>query len=328
MQVLLTGATGFIGLNIAEALLDEGTDVVMYASSPLLPEAEVHLKGKKANFYYYCGNILDKSSLDAVFSKFNIDAVIHAAAITPNEEREVKEGKQVIEVNCIGTLQVMEASRRNFIDKVIYISSIASYGSSTLTHKILKEEETPEKPVNMYEITKFTAEKIVLRYGALTGLNVISAKLGDIYGPWEYKTDVRDNMSAPFQTTRLAMLGEKAILPRRGYKPWVYSKDVAGAIVALLKTQKLNFKVYNISSPYSWSVENWCALLQRLYPDFRYEIKSSNEQSNVFMFADNAPMDINRLIEDTGYQPQYNLNKSFNDYIEWIHKSGSNLLME
>ncbi|GGG03962.1 NAD-dependent epimerase/dehydratase family protein [Paenibacillus abyssi] len=323
MKVLLTGGTGFVGLNIAEALLEEGIDIVMYATSPPRPEALTELQKKKGHLHFFEGNVLDKAGLDAAFSTFGINAVIHGAAITPDELREASEGALVLQVNCVGTIEVLEAARRHAVHKFIYLSSIAAYGSATKTAELLQEETTVMEPVNLYEITKFAAERIALRYRELTGMNVIAARLGDIFGPWEHKTGVRDVMSAPFQTTRLAMLGQEALLPRSGFKHWVYSRDVAASVVSLLKAERLNHPIYNVSSPYAWSVEDWCALLAGKYPDFRYRIQTSPDLANVRLFDDNAPMEITRLTEDTGYEAQFDLYKSFADYKAWLEKHGA-----
>jgi UDP-glucose 4-epimerase len=320
MQVLLTGGTGFVGINIAMAMLEKGIDVVMYAASPLHPRMVVALQGMAGQLHFVEGNVLDKDRLDHVFTTYPIDAVIHGAAITPNEQREISAGAMVVQVNCVGTVEVLEAAHRHDVTKFIYLSSIAAYGSATKTAALLQEEITIPEPINLYEITKFTAERIALRYKQLLGMNIISARLGDVFGPWEYQTGMRDVMSAPFQTTQLALLGQKAVLPRSGYKHWVNSKDVAESVVALLIAEKLNFDLYNISSPYAWSIEQWCALLAERYPDFTYTIQSDPGSSNIHLFDDNAPMQLDRLVEDTGYRARYDLSSSFTDYMDWVEQ--------
>ncbi len=320
MSVLLTGGTGFIGLNVAEALLDEGVSVIIYAASPPRPEAEAALQGKRGKCVFVRGDVLDKSQLDSVWREHGIASVIHGAAVTPDERRELDGGAGVVQVNCIGTLNVLETALKHRADKFVYLSSIAVYGTSTVSEPLLDEEGTARKPENLYEITKFAAERMALRYKQLTGLNVTAARLGDIFGSWEYETGVRDVMSAPFQTTRMAMLGRQAWLPRRGHKSWVYCRDVAGAVVALWKASALKHEVYNVSSSYQWSVADWCGLLAERYPDFSYAIAKSPEEANVRLFADNAPMNIDRLREDTGFEARYDMRQAFDDYMNWADK--------
>lgn len=320
MSVLLTGGSGFIGLNIAEALLDEGADIVLYGTQPPRPEAVAAFGRKSRRFHFVQGNVLDKQQLDSTWKAFEIDSVIHGAAITPDESREIGDGAGVIQVNCIGTLNVLETANRHQAVKFIYLSSIAAYGRTAATANELYEEGIAHEPETLYEITKYAAEKIALRFKRLTGLNVTAARLGDIFGPWEHETGVRDVMSAPFQTMRKALLRQQAFLPGTGRKCWIYSRDVAAAVVAIWKAASLRHDIYNVSSDYQWSVPDWCALLKKRYPDFVYGLARSPLEANIKLFADNAPMNVDRLRNDTGFQAEFSLERAFNDYSDWAER--------
>lgn len=321
MIILLTGGTGFVGLNIAESLLQKGFDVVIYSNTELRASVKDDWTKKQGTYEFVHGDVLDKGQLNEVFTRYNIHTVIHTAAITPSVERERNAETASIQVNCIGTLQVIEAAHRYAVKRVIHLSSIAAYGASTVTEEMLYEEATIQQPNTFYEITKYTAEKLVNRYKQLTGLEVITVRLGDVFGPWEYKTSARDAMSALFQTTQLAIQGKHAILPKEGRKPWIYSRDVSDAIVSIVNKEKLQHDIYNISSPYVWAVTEWCELLQKKFPKFTFEVAINNgRKSNITMFADNAPMHLERLHYDIGFRAKYDLNKSFSDYIDWLQQ--------
>ncbi|MDQ0217724.1 NAD(P)-dependent oxidoreductase [Peribacillus cavernae] len=321
MKVLLTGGTGFVGINIAEKLLDEGIDVVIYGLHPLPGEVERAFQKLRGNHVFVKGDIVDQNLLDSTIKKYNLTAVIHGAAITPDVEREIKDGRTIVNVNCMGTVEALEAARKNNIEKFIHLSTIAVYGKTAVEDKILIEDSSTLKPEELYDITKFAAERIAIRYKQLLGMNIVVARMGNIFGPWEYYSGVRDVMSAPFQAAQLAISGEKALLPRAGYKNWVYSRDIAASLLALLKTDSLNHDVYNVSSRYYWSVEEWCKLLEEKYPTFSYEIVNNIREENVIYRADHAPQQIDRFVDDTGYVPFFDLKKSFEDYTEWMEKN-------
>jgi nucleoside-diphosphate-sugar epimerase len=319
VRVLITGGTGFIGINITEKLVDEGLDVVLYALNPIMKEAEQSFQERAGKCHFVRGDILDAELLDSTIKKFNITSIIHAAAVTPGVLREMKDAKNIINVNCLGTIVVLEAARKNNIDKFIYLSSLTAYGKTAYEDDMLIEDRSVPKPNSLYEISKFAAERIALRYKQLFGMNIIATRIGEVFGAWEHDTGLRDTLSAPFQTIRLAILGEKALLPRAGNKNWVYSKDIANAIYALLKANSLNHDVYNVSSNYIWSIEQWCKLLSSKYPQFNYTLIHDDVKANIDFYAekDHSPLQINRLTEDTDYVPFYDLEKSFEDYTKW-----------
>ncbi|MDQ0221397.1 NAD(P)-dependent oxidoreductase [Peribacillus cavernae] len=321
MKVLLTGGTGFVGINIAEKLLDEGIDVVIYGLHSLPEEVERAFQKSRGTHVFVQGDILDQNLLDSTIKKYNLTAVIHGAAITPDVEREIKDGRTIVNVNCMGTVEVLEAARKNNIEKFIHLSTQAVYGRTALENDILIEDSSNLKPEELYDITKFAAERIAIRYKQLLDMNIVVARMGDIFGPWEYYSGVRDVMSAPFQVSQLAISAKKALLPRSGYKRWVYSRDIATSLFALLKSDSLKHDVYNVSSRHYWSVEEWCKLLEEKYPSFSYEIVKNPEEANVTFRPDFAPLQIDRLVEDTQYVPPFDLKKSFEDYNEWLEKN-------
>lgn len=318
MKVLLTGGTGFIGINIVHELLSEGVDVVVYALYPLLPEALKSFKNLPGVLTVVRGDVLDFRALDSAIKRYEIDTVIHAAALTPDIGTEISYCKRIMEINCIGTINVLDAVIANSVAKMIQVSSVAVYGDSAQDFDFLTEETEPLKPRTLYEISKYSAERIALRYKERTGMNVIVARLGDVFGTWEHYTDSRTTMSAPFQAMRLALAGEKVKLARPGRTSWVYGKDVALATIALLKGEPKN-DIYLLSSQYEWSIADFCELLARRYPDFNYEIIAGDKESNVSFHSpiDNAPLRIDRLMEDVGYRNQYNLESAFDDYVNW-----------
>ena len=106
-RVLLTGGTGFVGINIAQSLVERGCQVVICSKRPMLKEAADALG---ENVVWMQGDVLNRERLDEIMQQACIKHVVHAAAITPNAEREKADMGSVIEVNCLGTLRVMEAA--------------------------------------------------------------------------------------------------------------------------------------------------------------------------------------------------------------------------
>lgn len=320
MKVLVTGGSGTVGLGLVEALLARGVETVVYALTPP-PSVAADEFAAVGGVRYEQGDVLDGDRLEHLLRRHEVDVVVHAAAMTPDAKAELTAGPAVINVNCAGSLTVVMAASRAGVRRVVQVGSIAAYGTSSMTEPLLVEEVTQDRPETLYELSKFTAERAVLRVGPALGIEVVSARVGDVFGRWEHPTEMRATMSAPFQVMALALAGGEARLPRPGHKPWVYGVDVAEALRLLATAPVLGHRVYNVSSPFSWGIDDWCALAARAFPDFRYRIvgEDEGEGANVRFFHDNAPMSLQR-IESAGYSAKFDLTRAFGDYLEWVRR--------
>jgi nucleoside-diphosphate-sugar epimerase len=323
MRVLITGGTGFVGMTLAEELTDQGIDVVLLARRPMLPAMENSLNGRKGKYFYYKGDILNGDSLDEVIKKYNVDSIVHAAVITPDEEREKEESRLIAQVNYMGTIEVLEAVKRNNVKRLLYTSSGATYGDASFEADWLDEEENRPKPNALYGINKFASEQAALRYKQIFGIDVVIGRVGGVFGAWERYTGVRDTLSGPFFATRAAVLGEHPAILRPDSKDWVYSRDIAKSLAAMLGKDKCGYDVYNLSSGFIWSGTKWCDKLKETFPKFDYTIVENAADADItdFGMLDRNPMKIERLKKDIGYTPVYDFDKSFEDYMDWINKN-------
>ena len=319
MKVMITGGTGFLGMNLAENLLTKGVDVVLFARSPLVPQAEQALSKLKGNVAFVKGDILDGNSVEQAIRGNKVDCVVHAAVVTPDDQREKEEAKKIVAINFMGFVEVLEACRETGVSKLVYTSSASVYGDASYPEGRIEEDTVPI-PRALYAVSKQAAEGVALRYKKLFGMNIAVARIGGVFGPWERYTGVRDTLSGPFLTTRAAFMKQNVVLPRPGVKDWVYSRDVADEIVALLESSKLNHDIYNLSASDIWTVEDWCKKLTERFEGFQYRVSASGRDANIDFFDvdDRSPLNIDRLVQDTGFLPRYGLDKSFDDYMQWV----------
>ena len=322
MSVLITGGSGFIALNLAEVLLRRGEEVVLYSRhSP--PEIVLQtFRSFEGKLHTVKGDVRDRTSLERAFQDYHVDRVFHAAVITANQERERRDFRSIIEVNLLGTAEVLEVSRQTDINRFVYLSSSSVYGRNAFTSRILDEEETVPLPETLYAITKYAGEQASLRFKRLWNMNLTVARVGTVFGPWERDTGVRDTLSPQMQVTQLAIQGKAAVLPGVGRRDWVYSRDVASALVAILDGKHLHHDVYNIGPGVEWTIEAWCRKLKESYPGFSYRLASGQEISNInyHLPQDRAPFAIRRLVEDIGFQPRFGLDEAFADYVKWVQR--------
>ncbi len=334
MSVLITGATGFIGLNVAEALLQRGETVILFSrrsiEPPTTPDGKwtppaafrvfSKLQGK---MQIMTGDIRDQNILEQMLAEYQPDYIIHGAAITPGIIRERDQMQLTVDVNLMGTLNLLEAARKYKVRRFLYLSSGAVYGVNAFAvdeTNNLNEETTIPVPDSIYAISKYAGERASLRYRTLWDVDVVAARLGTVFGPWEWDTGIRASLSTILQVTTCGVRGSPAILPRIvGRKDWVYSRDIAEAIVALLDAQRLSHDVYNISSGVAWTVNDWCEKLKKRYPDFTFRMTDREQEINChYSTPDRAPLSIRRLTDDIGFHTKFGLDEAFEDYMQWI----------
>lgn len=304
MRILVTGGTGSVGEPIVRGLLDAGHDVVAYAASPPSDPTEVP---------YAQGDTLDEARLSDVIEEVQPETLIHAAAVTPNPETEADAPDEVLEVNVVGALRALRAFARRSRGRFLYVSSIAAYGDAVEVQSSLRED-IDGHPRTLYELSKQSAERAVLRAGALRHIEVACLRLGDVFGPGERATRFRSTMSGPFQVTALAAAGQPIRLPEEGLREWTYTRDVATAVLTVTETRCPLPAVINVGSGTAWSLMDWCAHLQRVWPALRVDVEPAT--ANVTLFSRNPPLDGDRLA-NLGFQAEWGLDRAFEDYMGW-----------
>lgn len=320
MTILITGGTGFVGLAVVEELLIQGACVVTYGPQTVPATAQAYFAKLGGQLHCEIGDVCDGAHLRAVMKDHNVTKVIHGAAITAGIERERAQPHPVIQVNLVGTLELLEAALAHGVQRVVQLGTGSVYGAKVKTDGTLDPDLDPAVPDSLYGITKYAAERLACRYRAMRGLDVSVARLGVVFGRWEYDTGVRDTLSLAYHLVRLAQRGEAARLAPVLPNDWVYSRDVARAVALLLEAPTLQHDIYQIGTGQTWSATNWCELLISRFPHFSYETVSTAEDANIGRATPSPrpPFSIDRLRSEVGYNPVYNAEAALNDYLDWL----------
>lgn len=234
MRVLITGSAGFIGSHLCERLMDLGHEVVGLDMRKV--ENPKHLTYR-----------LDISTA-ALPRALNVDWVFHLAAladIVPSIEKPWS----YHQTNVTGTVRLLEWSRRQGVKRFIYAASSSCYG-------IPSELPTPEsakcKPEYPYAVTKYLGEKYVKSWDQIYGLETVSLRLANVYGPRARTTGAYGAVFGVF----LAQLANGMPLTVVGdgsqQRDFVYVSDVVEAFVAAAKSSVSG--IFNIGSDGSQSV--------------------------------------------------------------------------
>jgi UDP-glucuronate 4-epimerase len=326
MAVLVTGGGGFVGFNLVEALLARGDEVILFDSGTLPEAAQKILSGYGRQVNVAQADVRDAAQLNQVFESHSIERIAHCAAVTSGAAREARDPASIVAVNVQGTLNVLDAARMHGVKRVVYTSSGAVYGES-LYRLARLYEDSPALPVTLYGISKFSAERVCLRMRALWDVDVVCVRLGTVIGPWERDTGVRDNYGTHTQLAAMALTGKPAVLPAREVRrDWIYSRDVAAALIDLLDAKTTPHALYNLSSGFEWvnPIRLWCEALKKTFPAFDYRVARPAEEPNIwYTDVDRAIMDIGRLTQAVGFSPRFPASEAYQDYVAWLNRTAT-----
>ena len=254
MKILVTGAAGFIGSHLCEALLKKGFKVnalVRYNSRQNKGWLE-NILNKNLQVIY--GDITDFDSvLDAIK---NCDYVFNLAA-SISVPYSFKNPQTFIDTNILGALNVFRASALNKkkIKKIIQISSSEVYGNNLVKDKNILTEETITVSESPYAATKIASDNLAISMHKATGLPIVVARPFNTFGP-------RQSLRAVIPTliTQFISLNNKNDTVKIGNlktsRDFVYVKDTVAGLISLLKKSCKPGEVYNICTGKSFSIKN------------------------------------------------------------------------
>lgn len=182
MAVLVTGALGHIGMWVATRLLEEGDEVIAFDQhmGDFDRLATDELKVHDAKITRESGNVTDPAVIDALFLKHagRIDGVIHIASIA-GVPAFTERPRHFLDLNIMGTVNVLDAARTNGVKKFTYISSGAVYGTR---EGPMKESDCPT-PSDLYGASKLAGEELTLKFGDTYGMETVCTRVYFVYGP-------------------------------------------------------------------------------------------------------------------------------------------------
>jgi UDP-glucose 4-epimerase len=175
MKVAVTGGAGFIGMNLCRFITGAGRASSVRVLDDLSTGNRENVASLDVEFIK--GSILEDRDLDSAVK--GMDAIIHLGAI-PSVPRSVKAPRASHDANATGTLNVLEAARRNDIGHVVVASSSSVYGKNP---KLPKNELDWTRPLSPYAVSKLAAESYALAYQATYGISATAFRFFNVYGP-------------------------------------------------------------------------------------------------------------------------------------------------
>ena len=309
MNVLVTGAAGFIGFHVAKRLVAEGHHVI--GLDNLCPYYSVRLKKDRAKILEEAGVLIvnqgveEIDSLRALVAREKISHIVHLAA-QAGVRYSLQEPAAYLRSNVDGFLSILEAARAFPEIITVWASSSSVYGSNTKLP--FSEDDRTDSPTNLYGATKKANEVMAHAYHHLFGLNLIGLRFFTVYGPWG-----RPDM-AYFLFAEKMMRGETIELFGGGQlrRDFTYIDDIVDGIVAALSVPK-KFKVYNLGNHRSESVDS---LVSCLETSLQCTARVRRIERPVEDMVETCA-DIRRASEDLGFFPRVSLAEGIDRFAAW-----------
>jgi UDP-glucuronate 4-epimerase len=265
--VLVTGAAGFIGMHVAEALLARGDRVVgidnlnRYYPVELKRARLAQLRLHPA-FRFDRIDVADGPALAACFEREPYDAVVHLAA-QAGVRYSVTHPHSYAQSNLVGFLNILEACRHGQIPHLVYASSSSVYGGNR--QMPFSETDNVDRPVSLYAATKKANELMAHSYSHLYRLPTSGLRFFTVYGPWG-----RPDM-APMLFARAILAGEPIRVFNHGRmsRDFTYVDDIVTGVLAVLDTPPVPaadiapYRVLNIGSERPVPLLDFIAFLEQ-----------------------------------------------------------------
>lgn len=203
MRYLVTGGAGFIGSHILEELTRRGHEVIVL--DDLSAGKEANLSGVRKKIEFHLGSITDLAAVRSACKE--VDFVVHLAART-SVPRSVKDPLETNQVNINGTLNVLIAARDAKVRRFVYAASSSAYGETPTQPKV---ETMQPIPISPYGVTKYVGELYAQVFGRVYGLENVSVRYFNVFGP---RQDPTSQYSGVLSRFMLAVL--------QGNPPLVY----------------------------------------------------------------------------------------------------------
>jgi len=312
-RILVTGGAGFIGSHIVDRLLDEGFDVTVIDNlSTGRVENIEHHKNKK-NFRFIKGDIRDLELVKKALK--GIDAVFHEAAlasVTLSVEKPVLSN----DVNVGGTVKLLKAAVENGVKRFIFASSAAIYGD---TKSPVKKESATPNPTSPYGVSKLAAESYVRVFYKAYGLETVSLRYFNVYGPRQsFDIQCAYGGAIIIFTNRL-LKNMSPIIYGDGLqtRDFVNVKDVVEANMLALNNKNAAGDFFNIGVGKGISIKHVAEVLKDLL----------NKNDIKIIHADSRPTDIrhgyadiSKAKKELGYSPKIPIEEGLTELVRWYTK--------
>lgn len=297
LRTLVTGGAGFIGSHLVDQLIREGHEVVVLDNffSGSIENVKHHLDSGELSLIK--GDVRNSEVVKEAMR--DVDAVFHLAAVV-NVPLSIENPLLVNDVNIQGTVNLLEASLKENIQRFIYISTCAVYGEARY---LPINEEHPIIPLSPYGISKFTAEHYCKIFHKIHGLKTVCLRLFNVYGPRQSEGPYSGVIT---QFISRLKRGKPPVIYGDGKqtRDFIYVKDAVEANLAVLGCQHCAGEVINIGTGKPATINELAKVLVGIFRETSVKPEYAPPRPGDIR---NSCADISKAERVLGYKPMIKL---------------------
>ncbi len=303
---LVTGAAGFVGRSIAEALLAKGHAV---------RGIDNFVTGKRANLAgldgmeFIKGDINDAGLMSVLCD--GVDCIFHEAAL-PSVPRSVSDPVESNHANVSGTIQVLNAARKAKVRRIVYAGSSSAYGN---TPTLPKREDMPTRPISPYAVSKVAGELYMQSFAQIYGLETVTIRYFNVFGPHQDPSSQYSGVLAKFTMQMLA--GETPTILGDGEqsRDFTFIENVvrANLLAADAPAKSVSGQIFNVATGHRTTLNDTVKILREL-----------TGYDGPVNYGDERPGDVKHSLADIskaehvlGYKPVVSFHEGLARTVDW-----------
>ena len=319
MNILITGAAGFIGFHVSKNLLKNknyrviGLDNLNDYYDPKLKRDRLKVlkTNSKNNFIFYRKDLNNIQELQKIFKKHKFKYVLHLAA-QAGVRYSLKNPDSYFNSNILGFYNMLKCSTKYKVKHVIIASSSSVYGENS---NLTKETSNTDNPLQFYAATKKTNEVIAHTFANIYKTPISAIRFFTVYGPWG-----RPDMSL-YNFTKNIIKNKKINLYNKGrhYRDFTYIDDIVNGVVSTIKKipnkKKIPYEVYNLGRGKPVDLRKFLKELEKQLKKKAKVVFLTKQKGDVYK----THASIHKAKKNLKFNPKTNYKEGISKFLEWFH---------
>jgi len=314
MHYVVTGGAGFIGSNTVDELVRRGETVIVL--DDLSSGKEDNLAEVRSKISFIKGSITDLEAVRKAMQ--SADYVIHLAART-SVPRSVKDPIDTNKINVEGTLNVLVAARDAKVKRVVFAASSSAYGETPTLPKV--ETMQPE-PISPYGVAKYAGELYAQMFGRVYGLENVSLRYFNIFGPRQDPDSPYSGVLAKFCTAFLEKTQPLVFGDGEQSRDFTFVENAVAANLLACEAPNASGKVFNIGTGARITLNQTLALLANLTGN---KLETKYEPPRDGDIRD-SQADIKQARDVLSYEPLVSFEEGLRRTVEWYREAQAKAL--